>query len=482
MTWLRFIGRGLKWNSIALLVTSLTQVAITILLARVLGPEAVGVMALALVVMRIGMPLTDLGLANSLIQSNTLTHHQISTLYWTQILLGILAFLLTIFIAAPTFDMLYPDQNLQELISVGSLVFLVSTPGLLYMASIKKQLRFREVGWIQMVVSIVEFLVFLFLLFRWKSVMAVLVAYVVRWGCHTLLCWMRGRRWIKPQWVFRWKESRGLLQFGFYDFSAQLVHQFSSQIDRLIIGKVLGQAALGFYVIAWDLVHIPVARWCGIFNQATYPIYAKIQSSTHRLRDIYGKVLATSSLVVWPLMLTLMYYAGEVISLLYGVSMLPAASVLSAFCLLGMVNAVSSNGYTLLLALGHSKFGFLWNTTRTSGMLIILFVVLAITPTIEHVAWGLTGVVFLLSIGWHWFIIRTSGVERRTVTSTLLTSVVALLPIVVGMAFAGLLDDETLRPWSHWAPLIGLLVSAALIWQRRKNELTSWFALADSTR
>ena len=85
------------------------------ILARYLTPSDFGIMAILLVVIGFSQAFMDMGISNGIIQRQNITHSQLSSLYWLNVLSGIVVALLVIFIA-PLLAIFYQEPRLNELL------------------------------------------------------------------------------------------------------------------------------------------------------------------------------------------------------------------------------------------------------------------------------------------------------------------------------------------------------------------------------
>jgi len=64
----------------------------------------------------------------------------------------------------------------------------------------------------------------------------------------------------KPLLFFSFDIIEDLLNFGVYVFGTSIINYFNRNLDYLLIGRFLGPEALGYYVLAYKLMLIPVRK------------------------------------------------------------------------------------------------------------------------------------------------------------------------------------------------------------------------------
>ena len=81
--------------------------------------------------------------------------------------------------------------------------------------------------------------------------------YLARFFVQGVMAWGFGGRAYLPRFQFHWKLSLPYLKFGLFETGNLLINVFSTQIDKALIGRLLGPTLLGYYSIAWELIVFP---------------------------------------------------------------------------------------------------------------------------------------------------------------------------------------------------------------------------------
>src|SRR5262249_11299051 len=86
----------------------------------------------------------------------------------------------------------------------------------------------------------------------------------------------------------RFAALRELFRFSGYRFAGRALG-FSAQLDRLLVGKFLGSAALGLYTRAYNLTRAPLLYMAAPVVRAMFPSLGQIQHDTRRVADVYTR-------------------------------------------------------------------------------------------------------------------------------------------------------------------------------------------------
>ena len=146
---MEFVGRPLV-ECVAIM-----SFAITIVMARLLGPSDFGLVAMATVFTGISLVFIDLGTKDALVRTENLTKEFISTIFWTNIFFSFLVWLILIFFASSIAD-LYDQKVVQTIVYVMSLNVIVSGVTITFQARLERQMRFKPIAFAQIISRILS--------------------------------------------------------------------------------------------------------------------------------------------------------------------------------------------------------------------------------------------------------------------------------------------------------------------------------------
>ncbi|HZC45577.1 MAG TPA: oligosaccharide flippase family protein, partial [Candidatus Acidoferrum sp.] len=119
--------------------------------------------------------------------------------------------------------------------------------------------------------------------------------------------------------------ARDLSHFGAKVLAGRMVDALSFNVDFLLIGRLLGSSALGFYSMAWDLLRFVPDRVFRIAGRVTFPTFCHLQDQKDQLARAYLNFCGYLSRIILPIVLCAAIAAPELISTIYGPQWLPAA-------------------------------------------------------------------------------------------------------------------------------------------------------------
>jgi O-antigen/teichoic acid export membrane protein len=366
-------------------ILQLLQLAI---LARFLDSSDFGLMALVMVVIGFSQAFLDMGISNAIIHKQDITKDQLSTLYWVNVLAGILLFLI-ISLVAPLVAIIYNESELTSLILIVALTFLIQPFGQQFMILYKKEMRFNEIAKIEIINKTISLAVAVYFAYKGYGVYALVYGALAGTVSKTIQYMVKGLKEYKPVLVFKIDEIKEFLSFGAYQMGEKTINYFNREVDTLLIGKLLGVEALGIYTIAKQLVMRPAKIINPIVTKVTFPMMAKLQNNTLKLKSVYLKTINYLSSVTFPIYAFLFVMAPDLIPLLFGPQWDQAIPIVKILSLYGAIRTTGNAIGSLLLAKGKANWGFYWNL----GLLLYIPIGIYISSY-----WGLLGISFGLVV------------------------------------------------------------------------------------
>jgi PST family polysaccharide transporter len=255
-------------------------------LARVLNPEDFGLVAMVTFVTAILDLFTTAGLSSAAIQRLTITEEQISTLFWINILVGIFLALLCVAIA-PVLVAFYHEPRLFWVTVAMGAGFLFSAAGVQHNALLQRQLNYISLTVIEIVSQLSSICVGFGLAFAGFSYWALVAAAVTLPAATTVCMWMV-TGWVpgRPRWD---REIHSLLRFGGTVVLNGAVVYIAYNFDKLLIGRVWGPQALGYYGTATQLINVPTANLNKAVGGVAFSALSRLQDDLARHRNYFLK-------------------------------------------------------------------------------------------------------------------------------------------------------------------------------------------------
>ncbi|MFT3888299.1 MAG: lipopolysaccharide biosynthesis protein [Arachnia sp.] len=386
----------------------IVQMASVVILARLLDPNAYGLLVMVTAVIGITDVFRDFGLSSAAIQAPTLSRKEQINLFWVNTGLG--AALTGVgWLIAPLLAYIYGRPELIHIAYAMSFMFFINGMATQYRADLSRRMKFRSVVLTDISSSVVGLIVAVVMASQQFGVWA-LVAQQLAQVAFALVILVIAAGWL-PTWYQRGVSIRPFLSFGWRLAFSQLVNYVGNNIDTLMLGLRVGAGPLGIYNRSYQLIMQPLGQIRGPLNTVAVPVLARLQSDEKRFQEFVarGQMAVGYSLVV-----LLAFVAGTaepIVHVFLGDAWLEATNVLRLLAVAGGVTTLSYVGYWVYVTKG--LVGHLLNYTFIS-------VGIRVTCVLIGVQFGLVGVAAAMAtapmLAWplsFWWLSRRASIPVR---------------------------------------------------------------------
>ncbi|KQV59041.1 MULTISPECIES: lipopolysaccharide biosynthesis protein [unclassified Duganella] len=344
------LARGVKWVAGAKLGSQVVTWGVTIFVMRLLAPSDYGLLAMCTVVLGLLGMFAEVGLGPALIQRKDVSEQDLRQAVGVVWLVNLGLFLLANALA-PLVAAFYGEARLQLLLHVLSVQFLLLPLAIIPDVRLQRRLEYRQRSLVELSAALVGSQVTLFMaLFGagvWSLVAGMLATQAWRMGA---LNWCAPGQ-PRPDWSLAGMGK--LLGFGGSLTATRLLWYSFMQADVAIVGRVLGDQALGWYSVSMHLASLPVQRMAGILNQVLFPILSRSQHDLPAIRAGVLQMLGYISLLSFPILWGMASVAPELVSVVLGKGWEGAVLPLQVLCLVMPFRTLAQMLPTVTDALGQ---------------------------------------------------------------------------------------------------------------------------------
>lgn len=308
--------RGAAVIQFASKYTSLfVQLFITAILARLLPPEDFGTLAIILVFLNLFIPFADMGIGAAIIQYQDLDDRDYGALFSFSILFA-LALTVLFCAASVPIALFFANDQLVPLCCLGSLSLLFATLNMVPNGLLLKDQRFMSIGIRLFVVTVIAGIIAIIMAFSGWGVYALIWHNIIA-GAITFL-WNYFARPIRHLTVRFVASLKKVFSYSVFQFGSSMVNYFSTNLPNLVIGKVFGEAPLGFYDKAYRLTTYPLNGISNVIISVIQPYMAKHQDDLETIFSYWFKVAKALSLVGIPIAAIFFCAPEEIVGIMYG--------------------------------------------------------------------------------------------------------------------------------------------------------------------
>ncbi len=343
-----------------------------LVLARVLSPADFGLMAMVLVFINFAQTYTDLGISAAIVHRQDATAEQLASLYWTNVATGILTFLFT-WLATPLITQVFHEPRLVPLLRAAAVAFIIGGATAQFETLLLRDLRFRLLAFPEITSSLASLLLGVTLALSGFGVWSLVLAFIGGVAVESAALLLLGFSAYRPLLHFRASDLKAYLQFGLYQMGERLMNCFSARIDQILIARLLGAQALGYYVFAFNLSYRPIWRINPLITRIAFPLFAKVQDDRERLRRGYLRMINVLTTINAPLLIGLASVAPLLVPVVFGSKWMPSVILIQLLSLSGLQRSIFAPIGTLQNAKGRADLGFKWHSMLCAASVPLIY-------------------------------------------------------------------------------------------------------------
>jgi PST family polysaccharide transporter len=377
-------------------------------LARMLAPEAFGLVTLALVFIGLTQVIADQGLADAIVQRKALERLHLDSAFWMSMGFGTLLAALLSALAVPL-ALVFRQDDLAPVLVVLALSLPISSASLVQKAILTRQMAFRSLA-LRTLISIGVGAVFgigaaLMGFGVWSLVAqhlaSPLTGLIVLWS---VTGW-------RPRFAFSVSHFRELFGFGVHIVNFRVLNYLTRRADELLIGAFLGAASLGYYTVGYRMLRMLFQLTSSLIDRVAFPLYSRLQDEPDRLRNAYYKTTAFAALVAFPTFTTTFVLAPEIVAVLFGPKWETSVPVMQALTVLGVVQFLTYLNSNVIKACGKPSWQV--GIVAVTALLKVIAFSIAVRGGIVGVAIAAACVGYLVAPAWYWAVRRLAGMRWR---------------------------------------------------------------------
>jgi O-antigen/teichoic acid export membrane protein len=445
---------ALGYNVLAVVPTQGLSLLRGIILARLLTPEAFGIFGIAWMTIEALTAISNFNLKNLLItlpfDQKGLRNRWLDGVWLMEIMRGTLVFI-AVWALASLASSFYGTPDLYPLLIMSGFAIFIAGFTNSAFTLYEREIEYKRIVIFELLVALTGFCTTIGLTF-WRRDATVFV-----WGMISANLFKVVMSFIwhhyRPTWRFDKEILKKCLGYGKYFLIIGFLTYITTQFDNLVLGKYMGLANLGIYLVSYKLAMMPVDLMSQVVNRVALPAYAKLYRddpgncfekwSTNFI--CLGWVFAASSIA-------LCVGGDYFISLIYGPKWVPPMGVFYTLIGAGLFRGLVHISVSMVLAVNRPDIDAKAKIVET---VVFVLLVLLLVPRFGMLGAGFSGLLcygmalvfrtyFLLSLSSGMRLKLAAGLARLVLGVGLLIGSINLLealsvPFVIRLGLVVLL-------------------------------------------
>ncbi len=405
---------GALWTMGATGISYLLALVANVVVARKLGPELFGVFGMANIVLAFAANFQGLGFLPAIAAGRMRESHTLGAAHWLLVAAGVL-FAAVLWALAGSVARFFGNEQVAWVLRVASLVLLLSSSGAVPQALLQHEGRFRLLGSLAILSQLVAALIAMTLALSGAGVWSLVCPQLAAALVSTVGAW-RFVSW-RPSGRPRWDAARAFHREGSELTGFQVLNYFARNADNAIVGRFFGEASLGLYSFAYDLLMRPLTLLSHSVTRVLVPQFGRTRADLPRLDRLVVESVQAVLRLGSPLMVGGALTAHLFVPLLWGPKWIAAIDLVQVFMLVGAVQLVGPLFGALSMALGRSTVMVAWGAI-TAVLIVGCFAGGALLGGVSvmaraYLALNLVLVVMMYTIARGLYGLKLVGLPRR---------------------------------------------------------------------
>ena len=324
---------------------------VSIVLARLLAPEAYGTIALVTVFTQSLNVFIDSGMGSALIQKKDADDLDFSSVFYFNIVMCTILYI-GMFLASPWIANFYNDESLVWVVRVLSLTLVISGVKNVQQSYVSKTLQFKRFFFATLGGTIGAAIIGIALAYKGFGVWALVAQQIFNATVDTIILWITVK-W-RPKLMFSFTRLKGLFSYGWKLLASALLETVYNNIRQLIIGKLYTAESLAYYNRGKMFPNLIITNINSSIDSVLMPVMSAEQDDKTRVKNMVRRSIKTSTYVMAPMMMGLAFMATPVVRFILTDKWLPCVPFLSIFCVTSMFLPITTANLNAIKAMGRS--------------------------------------------------------------------------------------------------------------------------------
>ncbi|MEM7142393.1 MAG: lipopolysaccharide biosynthesis protein [Actinomycetota bacterium] len=346
------------WSFVMTGGQSVLRIVMQLILAALLGPEAFGLLALALVYVMLVQILLDQGMGTAIIQRQNLEPSHLDSGFW---MLIALSGLLTVgaVAGAGLWAEFQREPDLERIVIVLSLLIPFRALTVVQEAVLKRELDYRSLAIRGNLALVVSGTVGITAALLDAGVWALVYEQLANALVELMVLWSVSS-W-RPRFRFSTRHAKDLLSFSAGTFLGAAGVFALTRGEALVVGRFFGTTSVGLYRFAWRIVYSMIELVINPLQNVAFSVLSRLQDDREAFAESLLGTLRTASIMLIPVM-GIVAGAGPDLLSLVGEEWEPATPALLLLCVYGVASVATLVVPPTLSALGHPfrLAGYVW--------------------------------------------------------------------------------------------------------------------------
>ena len=425
------ILKAAKWSAITEIIAKLITPITNIILARIIAPEAFGVVATITMIISFADMFTDAGFQKYLVQHEFKSDEEkniyTNVAFWTNLIISLLMWGLIIIFSDQIASMV-GNPGLGDVISIACSQLILTSFSSIQMAIYRREFDFKTLFLVRIVSIFIPFVVTIPLAFLGYSYWSLIIGTICGTLSNAFILTIKSK-W-KPKFVYSFSALKEMLSFSIWSLIEAISIWMTTWIDTFIIGSILSPYYVGVYKTSISSVNSIFGIVTGSTTSILFSALSRVQDDTAEFDKIFFSMQRLVAYLVLPISIGMFLYSDIVVKVFLGNKWEDANHVMGIWSLMsGIVIVLGHYSSEVYRAKGRPKLSFISQMMH----LIVLIPICIIAANYDFITLvNMRAIVRLQAVMVHLFIMQfIIGISIKKVFKNILAP--AICAIIMGI-------------------------------------------------
>lgn len=441
------------WKFAETICKKIISLVISTILARLLVPEAYGVVALTTIFITFSDIFILNGFNVALIRKDNVSDLDYSTVTFMSLAFSLVMYI-AFFISAPFLATFYDSAELTSVLRVITLLLFPQSIATVIRSKATRELKFKKMSLASLVSSTLASIVGVIMAYMGFGVWA-LIAQQVLTNFFDMVFLMVAFRW-RLSVKFSSSIAKEMLNFTLGVLGASFLDFLGNNANGLVIGKAYSATELGYYNRGNTYPETISLNMYNSITSVLLPTLASRQDDNNAIKSVTRKVVSVTEYIMLPMMFGLIAISDKFVSVLLTEKWNSCIPVLICACLCYAINPVRAIGYNVFYAKGESKKCVQIETYRSVFMLVNLGVtIILLHKSIYFLAAMNVMIALTIAITTQYQVNKSIGYKFKELIKDIGSSLLMSLAVIIVVRLIALIPVADV-----WVFLVQIIIGA----------------------
>jgi O-antigen/teichoic acid export membrane protein len=455
------IGNAAKWSSVTEILSKIITPITNMILARLLAPEAFGIVATVTMIISFVDMFTDAGFQKYLVQhefiNNKEKEQSTNVAFITNLTISFFFWFIIIIFRNPIANIV-GNPGLGKVVAIACIQLPLTSFSSIQMALYKRDLNFKTLFGARMVKALIPLLITVPLAVAGLSYWALIIGSICGEISNAFILTIKSK-W-KPSLFYSFLLLKDMLSFSVWTLLESISVWLTLWFDVFIIGNSFSQYYLGLYKNSLNMVNSLMAVVSAAIIPILFSSLSRLQNNEVEYKKMYYTTQRFAAYLIFPMGLGLFLYSDLATSILFGNKWSEANNIVGIWSLMAAIGIIFSNfNGEIYRSKGRPKLSFVYQIIHLCFLipscLIAIgygFWALVYTRALMRIQGTITGFIFMKVF---------MGFSIRDMIANVIKPTICT--ILMGIVAFSLKQISVSTSWSFLSILICILVYGILL-------------------